>query len=223
MHKGIEGLILGPMIILAIGGLLGVAGYNVEADPGYYYPGYSEYKSWGCAGVSGSVLVTNPAPVSGSGDAHCMLIGFSNFDFFAIGWVEGQTPWGSTGTAQRFYWDAVCWGIYQGALLTTATVNTWHTFKLNYILGSLNTWTCYLDGVAKKTLQFTNRVGVPVSQFEVHDNEDVISGHVKTLQYALASGRIIRWYAWDGYGVTDSDPPYQMTIISNTEWTCAGP
>ena len=168
-------------------------------------------------------MVTNPTPVSGSGDAHSMLSGFANLDFFSIGWVEGNTPWGSTGSVQKFYWDAVCWGTYQGALIGAATTNTWHNFKINYMMGSLNTWSVYLDGVNKKTLQFTDRVGVPVSQFETHNNADVISGHVRNLQYGLCASRFFRWYSWDGYGVTDSDLPYHLNIISNTEWTCYGP
>jgi len=47
---------------------------------------------------------------------------------------------------------------------------------------------------------------------------DFMSGHVKDMEYALQSGRTMAWYPWDGYGSYGADPPYFISILSQTEW-----
>jgi len=208
------------LVAIAVVGLVAPLSVDVQATSGRYYA-YTYYKTYE-AGVSGSLTITNPSPYSQSGDANFVVVFFANGDWLAIGYLKGNTPWGGTGSSVYFYYDQSVNGVYSGGLLNTASVNSVHSFKINYQLGSLNKWSAYIDGVSKKTTQYSDRTAIPSAQAEMHNDLDSWQGgHVAALQYCMIAGRIVRWYSWDGYGYGSpgaDNPPY-ITVVSNTEWT----
>ena len=196
--------------------------HDAQGYPGTFFA-YTEYKSGSCAESYGELLTTDADVRVGSGDANFIDIEFNINNWMAVGWCEGDTPWGSTYPDRKFYWDQRLAGGYSGGLLGVADVNTWHSYRVMYQLRTTGSWNVYVDGVSKWTTNFGSyRIGTPTANVELKDTMDNVNCHVMNLQYALVAYRFIQWYSWDGYGATYADPrpPLSMTIVSNTEWTC---
>lgn len=199
-----------PVIILSAG--------ESEAAPGTFFA-YTYYKNY-CGGCYAKLLTTDPAVWWYSGVANFVSIEFNGLNWFAIGWCEGVTYWGDTNGAKKFYYDRSVEGVYSGGLLGDVSVNTWHTYRIAYQLGTTYKWTAYIDNVTKASTVFTSRTALIAANVEIHDTMDDVNCHITNLQYAVIVSKIVRWYPWDGYGSKVANPPLVMTIVSNTEWTC---
>jgi len=213
MNRMFQALLLG-LGAFAVTGLIVPA--TVSAVPGWYYV-WTDYKTYTKGNVA-TLMITNPVPVTGSACANFVCLIFQDGTWLAIGWVEGMTPWGSTNGYKMYYYDQYVGGAYSGAFLGAAPYNTWHSFRVSYVLRTSFFFAAYLDGVEKKRTQFLYSTGLPETEAESHDSQDFMSGHVKDMKYALQSGRTMAWYPWDGYGSYGADPPYFISILSQTEW-----
>lgn len=89
---------------------------------------------------------------------------------------------------------------------------------VSYLLGTTNFFAACLDGVEKKRAQFLYSTARPETSPESSDSGNYMWGHVKDMKYMLQSGRIVRWYPWDGFGTFGADPPYRIELVSQTEW-----
>jgi len=165
--------------------------------------------------------------------SYSLTVNFISGDWVQFGYIRGwyyPSPHGglNLASAPTVYVEEGSGTVSVVTMFNTLLIPSTHTYDIHWTgtSGSLNVWTCYLDGVAvyasNQGSSDANALNVQV-QGESKDTADSCSAHVwfQSLQYGVRVARphappSFNWYSWNGYSDNGVNGDWRAVYGSNS-------